>query len=66
MTTYRCCKCGTWWTSGPTRDVRYDKPCADCLIKVLKETRKELAKYLLTHITEPIEDILRTVKQHEP
>lgn len=31
MTTFKCCICGSHWTKGPTRDMRHDKVCADCL-----------------------------------
>ena len=43
MTTYKCKKCGEWFNQGITRDIKYNKCCADCLIKVLKELRNDLS-----------------------
>jgi hypothetical protein len=42
MTTYKCNKCGAWWSQGPTRDVKENVPCAECLTEILKTVTKAL------------------------
>jgi hypothetical protein len=41
MTTYKCNNCGEYWQQGPTRDIKYDKPCAKCLTNTLETIRKD-------------------------
>ena len=31
MTTYKCIKCNTSWSMGPTRDMDYSHACPECL-----------------------------------